>query len=145
MNALRVALVACSAYARSLDPTPSAAQLREWMGDECIAGGQRVGIDYARSPDRAIRGDAAGLRALFHFTVSDGFVGAAAESHCSIILGLLQRWGDSRFAHVLRTQPPPVRKAVIGAIDYSFPHPGWQPSQFPLTYALAPHEHAPKA
>src|SRR5439155_9724065 len=96
-----------------------------------------------RSLDRAIATDAAGLTALCRFTVSDGFVGAAAESHCSIILGLLQRWGDSRFARVLRAQPLRVRKAVVAAIDYSFPYPGWKPTQFPLTYALAPHEHAP--
>lgn len=110
------------------------------MGDECVSAGKRVGIDYRRSLDRAIHGDSAGLSTLFQFTVSDGFVGAAAESHCSILLGLLQRWGDSRFAHALRMQQSRVRKAVIDAIDYSYPYPGWRPSEFPRTYALAQHE-----
>jgi hypothetical protein len=148
MNALRVAvivLIAASAHARPLDRPPSAAQLRQWMGDGCVSAGKRVGIDYTRSLDSAIRGDAAGLRSLFHFTISRAFVGAAAESHCSIMLGLLQRWGDPHFAHALRTEQPRVRKAVIDAIDYAFPYPGWHASEFPATYTLAPHEHTPKA
>jgi hypothetical protein len=105
--------------------------------------GKRVGIDYLRVLNRAIENDPAGLDPLFRFTVSDGFVGAAAENHCLILLGLLQRLGDSPFAKVLRYQTRHVRKAVIDAIDYAFPYPAWNPRQFPITYSLAPHEHAP--
>ena len=99
------------------------------------------GIDCVRCLNRAIREDASGLASLFGFTVTEGFVGAAAENHCGIMLGLLQRWGDRRFASVLRRQKPRIRKAVIDAIDYSYPE--WKPSQFPKTYSLAPHEHPP--
>ncbi len=146
MNVLHVAmlaLVAASTDTRALDPPPSAAQLRRWMGDECVAAGKHVGIDYPRALDRAIAKDPAGLATLFRFTTSHWYVGAAAESHDGIILGLLQRWGDQDFARVLRVQPRRARKAVVDAIDYSFPYPGWRPTQFPLTYSLAPHEHAP--
>jgi hypothetical protein len=104
-----------------------------------------VGIDSLRVLNRAIEGDPAGLDRLFRFTVSDGFVGAAAENHCSILLGLLQRCGDSGFAKVLRHEKRRVRKAVIDAIDYAFPYPRWEPTQFPETYSLAPHEHVPRA
>jgi hypothetical protein len=148
-NASRKASLACVfigfafTHALALEPTPSAKQLRQWMGGECVSAGKRVGIDYARLLDRAIEEDSVGLVGLFRFTVSHGFVGAAAENHCGILLGLLQRWGDERFARVLRRQKRDIRKAVIDAIDYSFDYPGWKPSQFPTTYSLAPHEHAP--
>jgi len=140
-------LVACVIHTQAfaLDPPPTDARLRQWMGDEPVAAGKRVGIDYARCLDRAIVKDPVGLAGLFRFTASDGFIGAAAESHCSIMLGLLQRWGDEPFARVLRRQKPRIRKAVIDAIDYSFSFPGWKPSQFPKTYSLAPHEHIPNA
>jgi hypothetical protein len=149
MHALRKATVAfvfvgfVAAHALALDPPPSAKQLRQWMGDECVAAGKHVGIDYARLLDRAIEEDSAGLVGLFRFTASAWFVGAAAENHCGILLGLLQRWGDERFARVLRRQKPRIRKAVVDAIDYSLPYPGWKPTQFPHTYSLVPHEHAP--
>ena len=129
----------------ALNPPPTAAQLREWAGDECVAAGKRVGIDYPRLLNRAIERDPAGLADLFRFTISDGFDGAAAENHCSIMLGLLQRWGDHRFARILRGQKPRIRKTVIDAIDDTFPHPGWKPTQFPETYSLAPHQHVPNA
>jgi hypothetical protein len=109
------------------------------MGAECPVAGKRVGIDYTRSLNRAIAKDSAGLTDLFRFTRTDGFMGAAAENHCGILLGLLQRWGDDAFARVLRRQKPHIRKAVSDAIDYSFPYPGWKPAQFPDTYSLAAH------
>ena len=80
-----------AAHGLALDPAPTAKQLRQWMGDECISAGRRAGIDYSRLLDRAIERDPAGLVGLFRFTVSDWFVGAAAENHCGILLGLLQR------------------------------------------------------
>jgi hypothetical protein len=49
---------------------------------------------------------------------------------------LLQRWGDRPFSRVLRAQKRPVRKAVFDAIA-SFPY--FKPTEFPLTYASAPH------
>src|SRR5438876_11583786 len=93
-----------AAQALALDPPPTAKQLRQWMGDECVSAGKRAGIDYSRLLDRAIDRDSAGLVGLFRFTVSDWFVGAAAENHCGSLLGLLQRWGDQRFARVLRRE-----------------------------------------
>jgi len=138
-----VVICAVQTHALALDPPPTPAQLRQWVGDECVAAGKRVGIDYAHALDRAISGDPVGLAELFRFTVSDGFDGAAADNHCSILLGLLQRWSDDAFARVLRREKARIRKAVIDAIDYSFPHPGWKRTQFPHTYSLAPHEHAP--
>ena len=149
MQALRVAilaiLVSCVSQTSvvALEPPQTPAQLREWMGDECVSAGKRVGIDYTRSLERAIDKDSAGLSTLFRFTVTNGFVGAAAENHCGSMLGLLQRWGDRPFARVLRAQKPRIRKAVINAIDYSFPYPGWQPAQFPETYSLALHDRRP--
>jgi hypothetical protein len=151
MHALRTAAIALAvictirADAFALDPPPTASQLRRWMGSECPVAGKRVGIDYARSLNRAVAKDSGGLAELFRFTKTDGFMGAAAESHTSILLGLLQRWGDDRFARVLRRQKPDIRKAVVDAIDYAFPYPGWKPSNFPITYSLAPHGHTPDA
>jgi hypothetical protein len=146
MNAIRVtiaALIMSSPQTWALDPSPSAAQLREWSAGECVIAGAHVGIDYARALSAAIAKEPDGLAALFRFTTTEWFMGAAAENHCAIIVGLLQRWGDRDFARLLRKQPARVRKAVIDAIDYSFPYPGWKRTQFPRTYALAEHEHTP--
>jgi len=140
MCTLRVAtavlLCAIGQHALAVDPpsTPTAAQLRESAAGECADAGKHAGIDYARSLDRAIAKDPAGLATLFRFTDSGWFDGAAAEGHCAILFGLLQRWGDRPFSRVLLAQKRQVRKAVIDAIT------GFgKPTEFPLFYASAPH------
>jgi len=142
MNAMRnttLALLLCSAVqidALPLQRPPTAAQLRYWAAGECVRAGRHAGIDYAHSLDRAIAEDPAGLATLFRFTDTAWFDGAAAEGHCAILFGLLQRWGDRPFSRVLRAQKRQVRKAVFDAIA-SFPY--FKPTEFPLTYASAPH------
>src|SRR5438876_10404293 len=87
MYTLRVAIVvllcAVSQDALALDPPPSASELREWAAGSCVRAGKHAGIDYAHSLDRAIAKDPAGLAALFRFTDSGWFDGAAAEGHCT--------------------------------------------------------------
>ena len=137
---LRVAtillLCAVSQDALALDPPPTAKELREWAAGSCVRAGRGAGIDYAGSLDRAIAQDPAGLATLFRFTDSGWFDGAAAEGHCAILFGLLQRWGDRPFSRVLRAQKGQVRKAVFDAV-VSFPY--FKPAEFPLTYASGPH------
>ena len=135
---LVVLFVALSPSALALDPPspPTAAQLREWAEGSCVRAGKHAGIDYAHSLDRAIAKDPANLAALFRFTDSGWFDGAAAEGHCAILFGLLQRWGDGPFARVLRAQKPPVRKAVFDAVA-TFPY--FKPAEIPLTNASAPY------
>src|SRR3954447_11949441 len=134
-----LALLLCAAIqvdARSPQPAPTAAQLRDWAAaGECVRAGRRAGIDYAHSVDRALAGDAAGLVTLLRFTESGWCDGAAAEGHCAILFGLLQRWSDRPFSRVLRAQKRAVRKAVFDAISAM---PGWNRSTYPLTYASAP-------
>lgn len=138
MTALRIAMIvllAASIQAQPLDVPPSAAQLRGWMGDGCVRSGKRVGIDYPGALERAIHREPAALAELFRYTVIGEMDGAAGEAHSAILFGLLQRWGDRRFAHVLRAQKLRVRKAVMGTI----PLPPGSRLKFPLTYASAPH------
>ena len=130
---------ASSVHAQSLESTASAAKLRYWASGDCINAGKYVGIDYARALERAINKEPSGLAQLFRFTLTAGFDGAAGEGHSAILLGLLQRWGDRCFAHVLRAQPSRVRRAVIDAINYVLPDPGLKHSPFQETYSLAPH------
>lgn len=137
MRVLRVALIvflATSIHAQPLEAPTSAAQLREWMADKCASSGKRVGIDYRGALERAIRREPAGLADLFRYTVVGEMDGATGEAHSAILFGLLQRWGDRRFAHVLRTQKPAIRKAVIDTMPMS---PGSE-YRFPLTYASRP-------
>ena len=137
MTSLRVAMIvflAVSIQAQPVDNAPSAAQLREWMGDDLVTSGKHVGIDYAGALERAIRGESAGLAQLFRYTVSGEMDGEAGEAHAAILFGLLQRWGDRRFAHVLRAQKLSVRKAVID----NLPLPLGSQRKFPLTSASAP-------
>ena len=126
-------------HAQSLASTPSAAKLRYWASPDCINAGKYVGIDYARALERAINKEPAGLTQLFRFTVTAGYDGGAGEAHSAILLGLLQRWGDRRFAHELRAQSSQVRGAVIDAINYVLPNPGLKHSPFQETNSLAPH------
>jgi hypothetical protein len=138
MTPLRVAMIvslAASIQAQPFDVPPSAAQLREWIDNKCVSAGRHVGIDYPSALERAIRREPAGLAELFRYTVIGELDGEAGEAHSAILFGLLQRWGDRRFAHVLRAQKLGIRKAVIGAI----PMPPGSRLKFPLTYASAPH------
>jgi hypothetical protein len=135
MTKLRVAMVvflAASIQAQPVDAPPSAAELRESVYDACVRSGKHVGIDYRAALERAIRREPAGLADLFRYTVIGEMDGAAGEAHSAILLGLLQRWGDKRFADVLRAQKVNIRKAVVDTL----PMP---PGKFPLTYASAPH------
>src|SRR3954468_16736435 len=138
MSTLRVAIVVLFCAVRhdalAVDPPPTAAQLREWAAGSCIRAAKHAGIDYAHSLDRAIARDPAGLAALFRFSDSGWFDGAAAEGHCAILFGLLQRWGDRPFARVLQAQKRPVRKAVVDAVAA---FPDFKPTEFPLTYGLS--------
>jgi hypothetical protein len=138
MTPLRVVLIvflAASIQAQPLDRSPSPAQLREWIDDNCVSSGKHVGIDYRGALERAIRREPAGLAELFRYTVIGDLDGEAGEAHSAILFGLLQRWGDRRFAHVLREQKLRIRKAVIDTI----PIPAGSRLKFPLTYASAPH------
>lgn len=138
MNALRVAMivfVAASIQAQPPDVPPSAVELRGWMRDACVKSGRRVGIDYPGALERAIRREPAGLVELFRYTVIGEMDGVAGEAHSAILFGLLQRWGDERFAQLLRAQKLRIRKAVVDTIPLP---PGGRP-KFPLTYSSAPH------
>jgi hypothetical protein len=105
------------------------------VDDGCVNAGKRVGIDYPGALERAIRREPAGLAELFRYTVIGELDGEAGEAHSAILFGLLQRWGDRRFAHVLRAQKLRIRKAVIDNI----PMPPGSRLKFPLTLASAPH------
>jgi hypothetical protein len=138
MTPLRVAMIiflAASIQAQPLDAPPSAAQLREWIDQGCVSSGKQVGIDYPGAVERAIRREPAGLAELFRYTVIGGLDGEAGEAHSAILFGLLQRWGDRRFAQVLRAQKLSIRKAVMDTIAM----PDGGQLKFPLTCASAPH------
>jgi hypothetical protein len=130
-----IVFLAASIQAQPINVPPSASQLREWMDDACVSGGKHVGIDDPSALEGAIRREPAGLAQLFRYTVIGELDGEAGEAHSAILFGLLQRWGDRRFAHVLRAQKLGIRKAVIDTI----PMPPGSRAKFPLTYASAPH------
>ena len=135
MTLLRTAMAvffAASIQAQPADAPPSAAELREWVDAGSVNSGKRIGIDYRGALESAIRQEPAGLAELFRYTVIGEMDGAAGEAHSAILLGLLQRWGDKQFAHVLRAQKREIRKAVLDTL----PLPQ---GRFPLTSALAAH------
>ena len=138
MTPLRVAMIvflAASIQAQPLEVPPSAAQLREWIDAGCVKDGKRVGIDYRGALERAIHREPAGLADLFRYTVIGGMDGEAGEAHSAILFGLLQRWGDRQFAHVLRAQKAGIRKAVMDNIAM----PPGSRLKFPFTSASTPH------
>lgn len=130
-----LALVLCSVVCVQAGPPPSVAELHDWgTAQECVDAGKHAGIDYTKSVDRAVAGNAAALAALFRFTESGWSDGAAGEGNAQILFGLLQRLGDRRFANVLRAQKKPVRKAVYNEVSV---FPGFNSKKFPLTNAVA--------
>jgi len=98
-----------------------------------------IGFDYRKQWKKAKHHDAAALHSLFHFTDSEGFVGAGADEHCSILQDLLRLWGDRAYARELGMESPKIREAVISALDYHG-DPKWKARKYPATYALGKHE-----
>jgi hypothetical protein len=79
---------------------------------------EAVGLhDYKINIASALAGDEAGLRQLLRLAPQHKFDGAGAESYTTRLGYLLKRWGDHRFAAVLRTESTVVRKEVIRHLD----------------------------
>jgi hypothetical protein len=119
-------------------------RLRWWLQQPesrggVFAQGRLDGVDYRKLLRGAVAYDRDSLVGLFRYTTNGKLMGEGAETNCEILHLLLEHWGDSRFASVLAAQPRRVRKQVIAEISYAWTYPGWQPTEFPKTYQLAPH------
>jgi len=88
-----IVLLAASVQAQAIDVPPSAGQLREWIDDGCVKSGKQVGIDYRDAIERAIRGEPAGLAALFRYTDIGGMDGEAGEAHSAILFRFVAAMG----------------------------------------------------
>jgi hypothetical protein len=137
-------LICASFHAIAGEPTADQ-QLKSYLASKSETGsvfaqGTLDGIDYRKLLSKAVTKDADALAGIFRYTANGKLMGEGAESNCDILRQLLRLWGDPAYARVLAAEPPKVRAAVIGALDYAWPHPGWQPKQFPATYRLAKHD-----
>ena len=94
------------------------------------------GVDYARLLRGAVASQRRALAGLFRYTATGKLMGEGAVSHASILVALLQHWGDAGFASVLRPLSAPVRRAVVAALDEQIA-PAVFARQFPRTYHLA--------
>jgi len=140
--ALVLSLVAISLLARertSEEELHYFLALKSSRGD-VFSQGKLDGVDYRKLLRGAVAYDSASLVGIFRYTVTRKLMGEGAEDNCSILRALLEHWGDSRFAAVLRNQPLRVREAVIAMLDYSWRYPGWRSHEFPMTYQLAKHQ-----
>ena len=120
-------------------------QLRDYLAAPSESGnvfaqGTLDGVDYRKLLRGAVARDAQSLAGIFRYTANGQLMGEGAEANCDILFQLLRVWGDSAYASVLAAEPRKVRKAVIDALDYSWPYPGWRPTEYPITYRLAHHE-----
>jgi hypothetical protein len=102
--------------------------------------GKLDGVDYRKLLRGAVAYDRRSLIGIFRYTANGRLMGEGAEDNCSILHALLEHWGDSRFASVLKAQPLRVREAVIAMLDYSWRYPGWRSHEFPITFQLAKHQ-----
>jgi hypothetical protein len=128
------------AHARESDPAPDPRQMRNLSEDPARQARFLLKLDYSRLLEDALAKRPEGFRGLFRFTTSEAFVGAGAESHCIILRDLLRYFGDRYFSRVLRDETSEVRTAVIHALDYTWPHPGWRATEYSATYRLAKHQ-----
>lgn len=108
-----------------------------------FAQGTLDGVNYRRLLRGAIAKDPASLRGLFRYTAHGQIMGEGATDNDEILWHLLHTWGDAAFARVLAAEPLEVRTAVVSAINDAWPHPGWQPAEFPATYRLGKASHRP--
>jgi hypothetical protein len=120
-------------------------RLRWWLQQPQSVGGvfsqgKLDGVNYRKLLRGAVAYDRESLAAIFRYTVNGQLMGEGADTNCEILHLLLQYWGDSRFASVLAPQSQPARKKIIAGIEYDWGYPGWNPTEFPKTYKLAPHE-----
>ena len=104
-----------------------------------FAQGTLDGVDYRNLLRGAIAKDSVSLSGIFRYTANGHLMGEGADTNCEILLHLLHTWGDTAYANVLAAESPKVRSAVIDALDYTWSHPGWQASEFPISYRLAKH------
>ena len=121
-------------HANATEPKPTAKTILQYHGGEL-----NQFPHYERYLRLAVQMRDDGLKQIFRFTVAEGFIGAGAEDHCSILRDLLRYWGDRDYSRVLAAESPQIRSAVIDALDYTWPHPGWKPTEYPVTYRLAKH------
>ena len=119
-------------------------RLRCWLQQpdsrgDVFSQGRLDGVDYRKLLRGAVAYDRDSLSGLFRYTTDGKLMGEGAETNCEILHLLLEHWGDSRFASALAAQPSRVRAQVIAEISYAWTYPGWQRTEFPKTYRLAPH------
>ena len=128
---ISVALLASlsqSALAQRFNPP------RNYMDSALVEMTARAGIHYGQAYEQALHGQEAGLATLFQAGLHTD--GAPAELHDSILWEMLQRWGDRRFAAVLRRQSREIRNRVRCSIDLGG-CADWTP-KYPRTAAIAP-------
>ena len=110
-----------------------------WMEIQCEQAAS-VGIDYRRAYARAFAGHEDGLATMFR--VTPALDGGGAEGHSDDLQKLLTKYGDARFAAILRHESRKVRQSVVDSLDFAFGvysgHSDWSTS-FPITYSLASH------
>jgi hypothetical protein len=93
-----------------------------------------AGVPYSKAYNDAVKADSGGLSTLLRATIHTDGIGS--DTHDQILWDLLQVWGDSSFAVVLRSQSQRVREGVRCGLDYAAPA-SWA-SQNPRTAGLAP-------
>ena len=128
------------AFASEQDPKPTAKSILKEDGGYAPHTAKLTNFPYRQYLRAAVRKREAGLRQLFRFTDTESFIGAGAESHAAVLRDFLRYWGDREFSRALRKETPKVRQAVIWALDYTWPYPGWQETEYPRTHRLASHE-----
>jgi hypothetical protein len=137
-------LISASVYAIAGERTAEQ-QLNSYLASKpepgsVFAQGALDGVNYRKLLRGAVAKDAGALAGIFRYTANGKMMGGGAESNCDILHQLLRLWSDPAYARVLAAEPPRVRAAVIRALDYAWPDPGWKPNQFPATYRLANHD-----
>jgi hypothetical protein len=128
------------ALTEAREPRPTAKSILRTEGGAAAGTARLAQFPYQLHLKSAALRQDGGLRQLFRFTETKGYIGSGAEAHSAILRDFLRFWGDREFARVLRTESPQTRLAVIGALDYTWPYPGWTETEFPRTYRLARHE-----
>lgn len=134
---IAILLLLSSPYTIAGEPSPRSLldgyiKSQESRGDVFSQSREFDHFDYRAALKSATAEDRSGLVALLQYSGRSSLMGEGAQDHASILVALLNTWGDARFSTALQSCLPKAASSVQDFLDYG----GATKEQFPLTFSV---------